>query len=100
MWACPLLGVKRTSVTGALMSANDPKRANKRVVQLLRATVTIKRAELVVQSVKSHIYMSGTLTFGADGKDYRADFVHAPFQEILSSRVPARQRGSSSPSDP
>ena len=25
---------------------------------------------------------------GADGKDYRADFVHAPFPKILSSRVP------------
>ena len=25
---------------------------------------------------------------GAGGKDYRADFVHAPFPKILSSRMP------------
>jgi len=30
---------------------------------------------------------------GADGKDYRANFVHAPFPEILSSRVPLSARG-------
>jgi hypothetical protein len=29
---------------------------------------------------------------GADGKDYRADFVHTPFPEILTSRVPGVSR--------
>ena len=29
---------------------------------------------------------------GADGKDYRANFVHAPFPKILSSRVPGVSR--------
>ena len=31
--------------------------------------------------------ITGTPDLGADGKDYRANFVHAPFPEILSSRA-------------
>ena len=38
-----------------------------------------------MQSVKSHISMTGTRTLGADGKDYRANFVHAPFSEQIST---------------
>ena len=43
--------------------------------------------------LKPHIVYYWHAELGADGKDYRADFVHAPFPEILSSRVPLRARG-------
>ena len=49
--------------------------------------VAVWRATLVIASVNAHIFVTGTPDLGADGKDYRANFVHAPFPEILSSRA-------------
>ena len=43
--------------------------------------------------LKPHIVYYWHAELGADGKDYRANSVHAPFPEILSSRVPLRARG-------
>jgi len=43
--------------------------------------------------LKPYIVYYWHAELGADGKDYRADFVHAPFPKILSSRVPLRARG-------
>ena len=40
--------------------------------------------------------MTGTPTRGADGKDYRANFVHAPFSEKSARRAPSRSRPAAS----
>jgi hypothetical protein len=46
------------------------------------------RAKIVMPSVNAHIYLLlARRTRGADGRDYRANYVHAPFPEILSSRA-------------
>jgi hypothetical protein len=57
-------------------------------IQLLRALETIKRAKLVLSSVKAHMFITGTPDTGADGKDYRANSVHAPFSEKSARQAP------------
>jgi hypothetical protein len=61
------------------------------VVQLLRVTIIIKRATLAIRSVKSHVAITGTPDLGADGKDCRANSVHAPFPEKSVSQAPLRR---------
>jgi hypothetical protein len=51
--------------------------------------VTIKRAPLVIPSVNAHIFITGTPDLGADGKDYRANFVHAAFPEKSARQAPS-----------
>ena len=51
-----------------------------------------------MRSVTHHISITGTPDLGADGKDYRANFVHAPFPEISSTKRPLRERGSAAAS--
>ena len=36
---------------------------------------------LVIPPANAHIFITGTPDLGADGKEYRANFVHAPFAE-------------------
>ena len=43
------------------------------------------RVELVIHFVNAHGFGTGTPDLGADGKDYRANSVHAPFPENLST---------------
>jgi hypothetical protein len=38
----------------------------------------------VIPSANAHIVITGTPDLGADGEDYRANFVHAPFPEKIS----------------
>src|SRR5512136_3077605 len=47
--------------------------------------VTIWRASLVIPSVSAHISTTGTPDLGADGEDYRADFVHGPLSRKIST---------------
>jgi hypothetical protein len=51
--------------------------------------VGIWRAPLVIPSVNAHICLTGTPDLGADGRDYRADFVHAPFPEKSARQAPS-----------
>ena len=44
------------------------------------------RAKLVKLASKAHIFDTGPPDVGADGKDYRANSVHAPFPTNLSTR--------------
>ena len=41
--------------------------------------LTILRAKLVIPRVDAHVFVIWHAELGADGKDYRANFVHAPF---------------------
>src|SRR4030095_2767716 len=50
--------------------------------------VTIQRATLVIPSVEAHMTITGTPDPGADGKDYRANSVHAPFSEKSACQAP------------
>jgi ribosome biogenesis protein Tsr3 len=68
------------------MSANDPKRTpSRRLDREGHATsprdAEIQRAMLVIRSVNAHISNTDTPDLGADGRDYRADFVHGRFPE-------------------
>jgi hypothetical protein len=92
-------GTKRTRRGAAVMSASDPKRTLARL-RPERALATFasdcdnlaRRACNSLTQAPYGYYWHAEL--GADGKDYRANFVHAPFfPEILSSRVPLRARG-------
>jgi len=51
------------------------------------------RAELVLGLDRAYRLGTGTPTLGADGKDCRADFVHAPFSENLSTPSAIHARG-------
>jgi hypothetical protein len=51
---------------------------------------TFQRAELVIPSVNAHIVVTSTPDLGADGKAYRANFVHAPFPEKSAPKRPLR----------
>jgi hypothetical protein len=53
--------------------------------QLLLAMITIYRATLAMSLRKAYCSNTDTPNLGADGKDYRADSVHAPFPEHLST---------------
>jgi hypothetical protein len=44
---------------------------------------------LVIPSANAHIFITGTPDLGADGRDYRADFVHAPFPEKSVRQAPS-----------
>jgi hypothetical protein len=48
-------------------------------------TPTIFRAKLALTLGKAYRLITGTPDPGADGKDYRANSVHAPFPEHLST---------------
>ena len=49
----------------------------------------ISRARLVMSSSSRPIWLLlARRTLGADGKDYRADFVHAPFPKISAPDRP------------
>ena len=50
-------------------------------VQLLLVNWDIARAKLVKLVSKAHIFDTGPPDVGADGKDYRANSVHAPFPD-------------------
>jgi hypothetical protein len=68
------------------MSANDPKRTPSRRLDrdglaTFPRDAEIQRALLVIRSVNAHISSTGTPDLGADGRDYRADFVHGRFPE-------------------
>jgi hypothetical protein len=44
--------------------------------------------------LKAHMTITGTPDLGADGKAYRANFVHAPFPEKSALRPPPADKGS------
>ena len=46
---------------------------------------TAARAKLAKLAPKAHIFNTGAPDLGADGKDYRANSVHAPFPGNLST---------------
>jgi hypothetical protein len=53
----------------------------RRRVQLLLVNWETARAKLVKLASKAHIFDTGPPDVGADGKDYRANSVHAPFPD-------------------
>ena len=53
----------------------------RRRVQLLLVNWKTARAKLVKLASKAHIFDTGPPDVGADGKDYRANSVHAPFPD-------------------
>jgi hypothetical protein len=82
----------------ANMSAYDPKQTSSRILICDFSTsaggIKIFRAVLAWGPTKAYCCGTGTPPPGDDGKDYRANFVHAPFSEHLSStnhasRLPA-----------
>ena len=46
---------------------------------------------LVIPSANAHIFIAGTPDLGADGRDYRADFVHAPFPKNQYAKRPLKR---------
>jgi hypothetical protein len=53
----------------------------RRRAQLLLVNWETARAKLVKLASKAHIFDTGPPDVGADGKDYRANSVHAPFSD-------------------
>ena len=69
------------------MSANDPKRTLISDVSTRCLVDRTSTSASISNDGKAYGLGTGTPDLGADGKDYRANFVHAPFPEILSSRA-------------
>ena len=60
----------------------------RRRVQLLLVNWETARAKLVKLASKAHIFDTGPPDVGADGKDYRANSVHAPFPDKSQRGAP------------
>ena len=56
--------------------------------QLLLVNWETARAKLVKLASKAHIFDTGPPDVGADGKDYRANSVHAPFPDTARGAPP------------
>jgi phasin len=67
-------------------------------VQLLIVNWQLPPARLAKRFPKAYIFNTGAPDLGADGKDYRANSVHAPFPENQPKRPPTGERGSAAAS--
>jgi hypothetical protein len=66
--------------------------------QLLRVIYIVLRPRLVMPCSRPICQLLARRTLGADGEDYRANFVHAPFPKNQQAKRPLRVRGSAAAS--